>query len=391
MNKSEMARRFNCDPRTIDRYLRIEEGTLIPDRPKRIYTSLLDEYKPIVVDKVDKYATSAMSVYKFIQAKGYKGKYSTVAAFVKAHKEEETAKATIRFETTPGLQAQVDWKEELTMVNASGEQFKVNIFLIVLGYSRLKYICLTENRNQATLFRCMAKAFQYFGGVPHEILFDNMKTVINREKSAFSRVEFNQTFKHFADDAGFKPIACRPYRPQTKGKVESLARLVNRIKVYNEEFDCYEDLERIVEDFREEINLEVSQATGEVPYSRFEKEKEYLKPEPPFGLMLTYISRKKAYTVSRESMVRYEGKKYSVPTKYIGKKVYITETSDGNINIYYNDDFIVCHSITDKVLNYKIGHMHEILKSDACKHLSDAEIDQFIKENLSLMDIFLGE
>ena len=75
----------------------------------------------------------------------------------------------------------------------------------------------------------------------------------------------------------------------------------------------------------------------------------------------------------------------------IGKKLNITETSDGNISIYYNDDFVVCHPITNKKFNYKIGHMHEILKSDACRHLSSTEIDQFIKENISMMDIFLGE
>ncbi|WP_423248009.1 Mu transposase domain-containing protein, partial [Vallitalea maricola] len=77
-------------------------------------------------------------------------------------------------------------------------------------------------------------------------------------------------------------------------------------------------------------------------------------------------------------MIKYKGKKYSVPTKYIGKKVHVNETSDGNICIYYNEDFIVCHPIGEKRFNYKLGHMHEILKSDACKHLSDKEINTFI-------------
>jgi hypothetical protein len=90
-------------------------------------------------------------------------------------------------------------------------------------------------------------------------------------------------------------------------------------------------------------------------------------------------------------MVTYKGMKYSVPTKYINKTLNITESDDGNISFYYNDDFIVCHSVTRNKFNYKLGHMHEILKSDACKHLSNNEIDQFIKENISMMDIFLGE
>lgn len=391
LNKSELARRFNCDPRTIDRYLKIQSGKLKPKKSSRVYTSVIDDYKSIIIDKVDTYGATAMAVYKFIQTKGYKGKYSTVAAFVNKHKSIETKRATVRFETTPGLQAQVDWKENLTMISKNGEVFKVNIFLMVMGYSRMKYLKLTMDRNQKTLFNCMISAFNYFGGIPKEILFDNMKTVIDRSKSTFSKVEFNKIFRNFANDAGFKPIACRAYRPQTKGKVESLAHLTNRLAVYNGEFEDYDELEVIVNNFMNDINKEVSQAINESPVNRLDKEREYFKPIPPLDSLLSYVSCEKEYKVSKESMISYKGKKYSVPTKYIGYKLNITETTDGNINIYYNKDFIVCHSISDKRYNYKKSHFHEILKSDACKHLSDENINLFIEKNISMMDILLGE
>lgn len=161
--------------------------------------------------------------------------------------------------------------------------------------------------------------------------------------------------------------------------------------VYNEEFESYSELENIVRTFNEEIKNEVSQATNEVPLLRFEKEKEYLKPLPPMDMRLSYISCEKVYTVTKESVIKYEGKKYSVPTKYIGKKLNITETGDGNINIYYNNYFIVCHAISDKPFNHKLDHMHQILKSDACKYLSDGEITEFINENMSMLDILIGE
>ena len=103
-----------------------------------------------------------MAVYKFIQKKGYKGKYSTVADFVNKHKNIEIKKATIRFETTSGLQAQVDWKEDLILISSHGEVFKINIFLMVLGYSRTKFVKLTDSRDQRTLFSCMIDAFKYF-------------------------------------------------------------------------------------------------------------------------------------------------------------------------------------------------------------------------------------
>lgn len=141
----------------------------------------------------------------------------------------------------------------------------------------------------------------------------------------------------------------------------------------------------------EEVNNEVSQAINETPLNRLNKELEYLKPLPSLDSLISYVSCEKEYKVSKESMVNYKGKKYSVPTKYIGLKVNITETCDGNISIYYNQDFIVSHLLSEKKYNYKIGHMHEILKSDACKHLTDMKIDEFIKENMSMMDILLGE
>lgn len=391
INKSELARRYSCDRRTIDHYIKKRTHSTKETTKKKTIETLLAGYEETIINKVDEYGATAMAVYKFIVKKGYKGKYTTVSNFVRKHKDTEKKKATIRFETSPGLQAQVDWKEDLTLVNRKGESFKVNIYLMVLGYSRLKYVCLTSDRTQNTLFDSMTKAFGYFGGIPHEILFDNMKTVVNHHESTFGHTVLNETFRYYANDAGFKPIACRPYRPQTKGKVETLAKLVDRLVVYNEEFDTFRDLEKIVEDFCDEINSEVSQATNEIPFERFKKEKEYLKPLPTMEVLLSYIAPTKKYKVSKESMIKYNGKKYSVPIKYIGEHMHVNESADGSLCFYYNDDFVVCHQPSDKNFNYKYGHMHEILRSDACRHLSDDEIDEFINDNMVNMDLFLGD
>ena len=332
LNKSELARRFSCNRRTIDHYLNPKEA----ESKKREYLSIIDDYKSIVLEKVDTYGASAMAVYKFIQKKGYSGGYLTVNNFVRKHKNDQTQKATIRYETTPGLQAQVDWKETVTMVNREGKIFIVNIFLIVLGYSRLKFTKLTVDKKQKTLFECMFECFKYFKGIPHEILFDNMKTVVDRAKSTFKNVVLNDTFKAFAQDSGFEIITCRAYRPKTKGKVEALAKLVDRLKVYNGEFDTFEELEKIVEDFNTEINNEISQGTNEKPFDRFEKEKEYLGPLPMMDLLLSYFHQKKEYKVYQDSMINYKGQKYSLPTRFIGKYVNVYEI-DNSINIYYTE------------------------------------------------------
>lgn len=391
-NKAELARRFDCDPRTIDRYLKIQSGEYIPQENSRVYRSKLDDFRGIIIDKVDTYGCTAMAAYKFIVGKGYKGKYSIVADFVKRHKEQEVKKATIRFETNPGLQAQVDWKEDMVLVSRYGEIFKINIFLMVLGFSRYKFIMLTTDRSQQTLFSCMINAFKHLGGVPKEILFDNMKTVVDHSKSSFSKTVFNQKFEYFAKDIGFTPIACRPYRPQTKGKVESLAKLMDRLKVYNEEFDTWEELQIIIENFMYDINHELSQGSGMAPCELISKEKEYLLPSPNMDILTSYFSRQeeKTYVVNKESMIRYEGRKYSVPTRYIGERMTVTTDDSDNLSIYYNNELVVCHAISSKLYNYTVDTACDILKSDAMRSKTDAEILAFVENNLLNMDRCIG-
>lgn len=383
MNKSELARRFNCDRRTVDKYLKEKTTT----RKVRKVRSVLNNYENTVKNKID-LGSTAMAVYKFIEKQGYSGSYQTVYNFAKKHKGNLIKKATIRFETNPGLQAQVDWKEKLTMINKFGEEFEINIFLMILGYSRKKFLKLTSNRTQKTLFECMTEAFKFMGGIPKEILFDNMTTVVDRKNANFKKISINKVFDHFSKDAGFDIVTCRPYRAQTKGKVEALAKLTNRLVPYNGEFETFKELEAIVNELNLDLNEEVSQATLETPNNRFKKEKEYLSPMPSLDTLTSYFFQEKSYKVSKESMINYKGKKYSVPIRYLSKYVNVNETTS-DICIYYTGDLIVCHKKSNRILNYKETHVKEILISDALSHYDDKEINAFIENNLKKMDIFL--
>lgn len=150
-----------------------------------------------------------MSIYLLLKDKyGYTGGYSSVARYVASFKQEQKVKVTIRFETTPGYQAQVDWKEKLELVDSSNAPYMINIFLMTLGYSRMKFVKLTFDRTQSTLFECLTSAFEFFGGTTDEILFDNMKTVVDHAKSDFSNVVINEKFVQFAKDSGFLVRAC---------------------------------------------------------------------------------------------------------------------------------------------------------------------------------------
>lgn len=381
MSKAAMARIMGCDPRTVKRYL---EGYEPKKKRKILKKSKLDKFKETIISKLEIGCTS-MAIFKFIQKDGYTGSYSLVADFVQKHKEEQIKKATIRFETAPGLQSQVDWKENLKMISKHGELFEVNIFLMVLGYSRTKFLKLTSDKTQKTLFECMNEAFKYFGGVPKEIVFDNMATVVDRANSRIGNVKLNSKFVQYSKDIGFNPITCRIYRPQTKGKVESLAKLVDRLQVYNHEFETYEELEKIVKMFMKEINNEISQGTNMKPIERLAKETKYLLPLPNQEVLNAYTTSPKEYKVSKESMITYKGQKYSVPTYLIGKSVSVKET-DEYIHIYYTTNFITSHKKSNKFLNYKKEHIEDIAKSDAFKHKTNDEIAEFVESYLSDYD-----
>lgn len=384
LNKSEMARRMNCSRQTIN--AKINNIKNNNSKVKRKYKSQLDEFKDIIETKVEKYACSAKSIYLLLKDKyGYIGGYSSVARYVAAFKNEQKVKVTIRYETTPGYQGQVDWKEKLELVDNSNAPYTINIFLMTLGYSRMKFVKLTFDRTQKTLFECLTSAFEFFRGTPEEILFDNMKTVVDHTKSDFTNVVINEKFLQFAKDAGFAVRTCRAFRPETKGKVEVLAKIMNRLKAYNGEFSTQYDLIEIVNKMNITLNKEIVQGINQRPIERFKKEKNTLTPVN-IDILKQYFIRQKEYKVSNESMITYKGKKYSVPTAYIGKYVTVTE-GDSTIYIYYSTNFICEYDINvESYLNYKEEHYKEILSKSAYIDKTDKELDKIIKKNLEKLD-----
>lgn len=382
-NFSELGRQFETDPRTVKKYF--ESKISSSDKTIEILKrpSKLDPYRSIIKDKVE-LGCSATAIYNFIQKLGFDGKDRIVRYYCKEIRNDKLNKATIRVETTPGLSAQVDWKEDMHFVSKNGKQIKVNIFLYVLGYSRMKYLCLTFDRTQETFFNCMTEAFEATGGVPKEIWFDNQKNVVNRHESNFGKVVFNSTFAEYAKDAGFIPIACRPFRPQTKGKVEALARTMERLKVWNYEFDDEIELSEIVSDFQDELNFEISQAVSVSPASLLLKEKEYLH-EFDFNLLTSYTDHTIARKVSKESLVVYQNIRYSVPVRYIGEIVQLTQNAN-DLQIYYNGVMIQSHPVSNRRYNYKPEDIKEILISDAFINADDNKISDLVDQNMRMFD-----
>jgi len=385
VNKSALARQYGCCWETIDRRLNPEKYQ--KEKKIRIYTSILDPYKNIIDEKLENNNIPATGIYFLLKTKyDFKGKYGIVRKYVSSKKENIITNLTIRFETIKGYQSQVDWKEKLKLHDINGNEYIVSIFLIVLGNSRYKYIELTFDQTQNTLFRCMINAFQYFGGVTEEILFDNMKTIVDQVKSNYTEVVINTKALQFSKDAGFKIVTCRPYRPRTKGKVETLAKIMNRLKAYDYEFDSLDNLQLVVEQLNYELNYEEkSQATNEIPRILFDKEKEYLIPVN-YEILENYCTPPKTYKVSNESMITYHGIKYSVPIQYVGKQLTVID-KDNVIHIYYNSNLIYSYKkYTNFRYNYKQQDYIDILKHSSFNTKTEKELNEYIEKNLYSLD-----
>ena len=162
---------------------------------------------------------SALRILEKLREMGFDGGYSIVKAYVSSRKMDLNEKVAVRFETMPGKQGQMDWGFfEDHLVYEDGKWKKLYCFLMILGYSRMRYIEFVTDMSTNTLIRCHQNAFRYFGGYPEEILYDNMKQVVIKRLLKQEDSTLNRQFEDFAGFYGFKPILCRPYRGQTNSE-----------------------------------------------------------------------------------------------------------------------------------------------------------------------------
>ena len=382
VNCSKLARQLNCDRRTVSRYVELAKNGKKP--AKRVYQKKTDGFENIIEEKV-KTTAPAIAIYHYlVKNRGYTGSYSTIKRYIHNLHIEKQQNAIIRFETDPGIQAQVDWKESLKFKTKDGETIKFNVFLMILGFSRTKFLMVTETRDLQQVEFSLACAFRYFGGVPHEILFDNMRSIIDKARTQYSEPVFNENFKVFAEDCGFVPKACVAYRPETKGKIEVTAKLMNRLKVYSGDITGFDDIRQIASELNDEINSAVCQATGKKPFDLLEAEKPFLL-KTNLGILTGYFIDNVKRKVSKESMISYEGKKYSVPPEYIGKKVDISDAGSG-FDISFNGHFVRHWEKSSKMMNFDHTDYLEIARLSSLRRLDNDEIKLIAERNLEIYD-----
>ena len=287
-------------------------------RKKGMRKSKLEPYHEYIKKIIeDKPYYNCEILYDDLLKIGYAGRISILRDYVSKCRREVLTEAVIRFETIPGHQAQVDWKEHGRQM-VDGEMKKLYQFMMTLGYSRKPFIRFTTSMKSEVLFRCHIEAFRYFGGVPATILYDNMKTAFVADENGEFQVQ--KDLMRFAFHYGFSAERCRVRRPQTKGKVErsigySTTNFWPRVK------DSALGLDPLNHEALLWIESIMDKRIGGLPESRhekFEKEKQYLKPLPEFDLD---IRTSIPCMVNRESCITYETNRYSVNPCFIGKIV----------------------------------------------------------------------
>lgn len=389
-NFAALGRQYGCDYRTAKAKYYEELNTekeIVSE--EKIRKHIIDEYKGLIIDKLENIpGISAYSIYYFLKVeKGYKGSYETIKNFVRENKDKRKQPAEIRVEPIIGKSAQVDWKEDLKLTSKSNEVFIINLFLMRLHYSKKFYATLTIDKKRDEVKKCIVLSLEYFGGIPREIWFDNMATVMVKEDK---HKKVHNEIKQLGSDLGFIPILCQSRRPKTKGTVENLAKLCDRLLSYNNEFETLEDLIKIVNTFNEKCGKEKSQAHNKIVNDVFEEEKKYLIPLPNKNILEKYKQTIEYRKVSQDSMIIYRGNRYSVPTRFIGSYLGL-RIIDNQVYIYDNTDLIRCHIITNNNLNYNDEDKMEILKSDLLYGLSDEEIKNKIDNtDLQIYDFLKG-
>ncbi|PGL69335.1 IS21 family transposase [Bacillus sp. AFS055030] len=397
INKSQLAKELNVDRRTIDKYL----NGFTPKKTKNKSSKIDDFYEVIslLLSKDSKQVfyykrvlwqylkenhnlnCAASSFRRYIQSK------PEFQAYFKEGKRTNSTQSSIRFETPPGEQAQLDWKEDIRYETKEGEIVHINVAVLLLSYSRFRTFYLSISKSQSVLFSFLTEAFESFGGVPQKIMTDNMKTIMDQARTNYSKGIVNKRFTQFADDFGFKVHPCIAGRPRTKGKVESPMKYLDEIHAYQGKFNL-EELHKFVQQLCERINHSFHQGTGKIPIFALKQEKNLLLPLPRQQIRDSYRIKHTLVKVNSTNMVSYKSNQYSVPAKYRGKTVGL-QAYDDQLFIYYNTELIVQHKISQLKINYKDEHYKEEL-SKAVPYYPD--IDQLAKKNLKAIgDVYKNE
>ena len=298
------------------------EGRTEPARSPRPRSSIIDPFEPILKELLAKYPNlTAERALQELQARGFAGKYTVVRQRMALLRPRAARAPVPRFETGPGMQAQMDYGVYDVDFAREGRR-RVYLFSYLLGHSRRQYLRFVESMDLATTLCQHVHAFRHLGGVARVCLYDNFKAVVLRHDA--DGVLYNPKFLAFATHYGFRPQACRVRRPQTKGKVERQFHFVESNLLNGRTFDTLAHLNEVtawwlanVADVRELRDFKES------PLRRHAAEAPHLLPLPASDFDVALVVYRH---VNVEGYVAHRLNLYSVPYSHIGQTLPVRVT-----------------------------------------------------------------
>ena len=349
----DIACELNVSPKTVSRALK--RGGAPTGKPGRPSTSKLDLFKPQVDDLLASNIWNAQVILRELQAAGYEGSYTILREYIQPKRGLRPGKATVRFETDPGRQLQSDWGEIMTVVG--GVRTKAYFCVNELTHSRRFHVWAAASLDANHTYEAIIRAFEHFDGVPMEVLVDNQKAaVIKHGKDG--DIRFNQRFIDMGEHYGFKPKACKPARPQTKGKVERMVRYVKEnFFVRYRAFDSFEDLnQRLHAWLTTEADARVHGTTKQVVSESFRTEQAFLHPLRQPRFETAYIETRR---VSWDAYIDVKGNRYSVPAHLAGQTVRVYIGLEGDLRVAdIHDQWVAYHRLRPKAAGWATDSSH---------------------------------
>ncbi len=333
----EIARELSLARNTVLRYLKDPE-TIAP-KARRRRGSKLDPYAEFIDQRMGEGLSNCVVLLRELRSQGYEGSYTILSDYVRLRRRPRQPRATVRFETEPGEQAQVDWGS-FAYVDEKGRKRRVWAFVMVLSWSRTIYVEFVRRADTASFIQCHVNAFEYFGGVPRRGLYDNAKVVtLGRDEEG--RTEWNRRMLDFALRLGFELKLCRPYRAQTKGKVESGVKYVRGNLWPSIRFTDDADLNRQALQWCDGVaNRRLHGTTHQVPLELLAAEQSRLGKLPERAALAPYLREDRL--VARDGYVSWEGSRYGVHWQWAGSTVQVGQRM-GTVEIWSGDQLLAVH------------------------------------------------
>jgi transposase len=337
-----ISRLTGYDRKTIARYLSAPSARPVYG-PRAAEQSKLEAFKPYLRERLQAGVWNARVLLRELRERNYEGGYTILTDWLRPQRGQALSTAVRRFETPPGKQAQVDWGH-LGSSSAEDQQRQLWGFTMTLGYSRRLMASAAVDQKLGTLLRMHESAFYEWGAVPEEILYDRMKTVWTGTDER-GEIVWNAIFLDFARYWGFTPRLCRPYRAQTKGKVESGVKYIRRnflCGLQGREPANLTDLNVQLRWWVAEVaNRRVHGTTHEQVLARWQADHAAMQPvngRAPYPYM-DDEQRK----VARDAYVCWKGSRYSVPWHYAGKEVWVRDHGL-SVEVRYSAERIAVHT-----------------------------------------------